>query len=511
MPTIRFTSSDEQATKTIADLQAKVARLNDELKSTGRQAASSGKHVKDSFGGTALKELQNYVTGLVTLTAAIGAAKIAFAAMAAERQRASGGMTEAMPPIAQLATVSGGSAQRMADLIKAVRASQLETGMTATDAARLQFQLESVGLGAERQRFAKLRLAGLDAGRLAESTSTMRAAFGAQAGTVEQMLDMLMMGAAASKTTAEMFGGAASVSAKPVQAIGGTPAEAIASLSIMSRATKSAEVAATQQRALAEVIAEKGLGGQGLLAGVEAIRKDLDRLKTQPALTQLEQMERAQNLPAAQRAAQRMAGGRMLTDREMAALRKEEEFAAREAAAANFEQRLLAYFGRMEGLAGYRAITQDIGEITQLAGQLGKEQTRAGMADRIIQAALSQPEVAPVIARDRASQARAIAEEAAVGGEALFSEQMRQDVASRMLRRTQGMGIAGGLIRAGSDIEMQTMQNLGASGTALGAVEIVNQQLGQAAVKLLEAAGVWQRAAVRASGGPTRARREEDR
>ena len=88
-----------------------------------------------------------------------------------------------------------------------------------------------------------------------------------------QILNKLLIASKESPATVTQFGPAMTIPGQAISMIKGTEEETAATIAILAKATQSIEVGATQTRALATVIAKKGLGGKGLFGGIAEIEK----------------------------------------------------------------------------------------------------------------------------------------------------------------------------------------------------------------------------------------------
>jgi len=240
----------------------------------GRQFKDAGDHGKKAFGATALAGLKSYAAGMLSIGVGVGTVKKALEEMEQVRVAAGERVSVAAEPLSQLAQLAGGDKTKLGTLLAAVRASREEGGYTAQQAAALQFTLESLGEGKNRAFFAGFRHI-TDPTKLAEGAATLKAAFGEkEAGTTREIVNKLLAASAVSKTTVEQFAPAATIAAQTSREIGASDEELLGSMAILSRATKSADVAATEIAALSKTIIEKGLGGQGLLAAMDKIGQE---------------------------------------------------------------------------------------------------------------------------------------------------------------------------------------------------------------------------------------------
>lgn len=351
---------------TVAQQKSELASMKLEQQSKRTSTAAGG--VKDALAG-----IGQHLGGLLSITTAMASLKRVIDEMKIERLQGLAlgqGSYKAYAPFAQLAQTPGAMERMISD----ARLSRAETGMSAEDAANLQFQLESLGLGAERKRFAGL-YPGADPASLAMGAQTMIEAMGArEVGTPIAAASKILAASQASKTTAAEFAPAASEAAKLFSLVKATDEELLSALSVISKSLKSANVAGTELKAIASTIYEKGFGGTGLWGG----------------MTQLTQ-----------------------------------------ATAGMAPAQLKKYFGREESLNAWLALRDKEGEIRALEQTLTAEQGKAPDDSFMAKVAAMKraPTMAPYAALDEIKAAAEIAQERAYGASAAERETRRAEIA----------------------------------------------------------------------------------
>ena len=151
-----------------------------------------------------------------------------------------------------------------------IAATRRETGIDEGRASELQFQLESLGLADQRQRIASLELTGNDPAAFATGLARTSKAFGiSDPARINQLADLLFKGGKSSEVLASRFATAVAQAAPIAKNIGSTPEE----LSQVFAGVGGDKIdrLTTGLRALSDKILERGLGGQGLLAGADAL------------------------------------------------------------------------------------------------------------------------------------------------------------------------------------------------------------------------------------------------
>ncbi len=176
--------------------------------------------------------------------------------------------------LGSLSQLAGGKKEEMARMFAAAKKTSTDAGIPLEDAGRLQFNLESFGIAKFRKMFADLVGTVDDPSALAEASVTMQTAFGKkEAGGIRAIINKGLAASSVSKTTLNQMLTSMAQAAPGLKQVGSTDEESLAALAILSKARKSSDVAATELDALSAVMMKKGLGGKGLLGGMDAIKK----------------------------------------------------------------------------------------------------------------------------------------------------------------------------------------------------------------------------------------------
>jgi len=262
-----------QALQTIVKGQGKVI---DGFRKMGDQSKGAKKDFKSAFGegGAALKGM---VTGLVGVGAALGSVRAAMADIRAERERAAQGVKGAEFDVRALAQLSGGDSRNYKRMLGMVDQTRIQAGVDKSTAARLQFQLGSLGFNKEhdRQLFASLYDISTSTGdpaMLARGVGKLQSAMGkGETGGARNIINKMMAATAGSDISAAQIAVPAARAAQAVKAVGTSDEEYLAVLAELAKSTGSPEDAATQLRALSVALGKKGFEGKGLLGGVAAL------------------------------------------------------------------------------------------------------------------------------------------------------------------------------------------------------------------------------------------------
>lgn len=257
----------KKAGRDIDKLKDKLARLGRESKKTARKSKS----MADGFSS----QFRQMATGALSVAAAVGIITTALQRMNAERQKARQGLTQAAGGIGQLGqlAITGGrfDPQKFQGLISSAQAISAAGGQDPGAATALQFALTSGGLAGERDLFAKLRFITPNVPGLTANIAGFQAALGPRAGSARQILSQALVASGRTKTNISQILATALEPAQEAAAIGTTPSELMALTAVLTRATRSPEIAGTQIKALAGFIGTKGLGGQGIIAALPEI------------------------------------------------------------------------------------------------------------------------------------------------------------------------------------------------------------------------------------------------
>jgi hypothetical protein len=416
MGVITFKLEGDEAKAVAAFL--KVVDAQKKTEDGSRQIHRQSVMTSDALTGMAragLAEMTAWVGSIASVTAAAALAKQMFTDLAAERRRAAEDIRKEAPGAGRLAQLAGGDPGKMRAMMEEADRSRREHGLTADEAHNLQFALMSMGEEKEREYFAGFK--GIaDPRGLVESVSTIKAAFGeGPTGGTRAIANRMIAAAGLSKTTIEQFGPAVTIAAQTTREIGGTDAELLGTMAIMSRATKDADVAGTQVAALEKTLIKQGLGGKGILAGVDRIQKVIDGLDPKKAIKLF--ADNAEDLTAA-------AG---MTDEQL------EEMMHGKMKPEDIPK----FFGRLEGFKGYRLIQLQRGAIDQAVAEIAKEGQFVGegdLAERTKAAFLAQPSLAAVKAGSITAQQLEMGREGVLGIPQLTRE---QTIDAEMLRSYQ--------------------------------------------------------------------------
>jgi hypothetical protein len=257
---LRLTDAQKKAELQAMRTGAAGARATQKMK-RGARSAESG-----------MSSLTSSLKGFVSGAAAIAMATRALTAFNEEKRKAAEGIETGEFARAQLAQLAD-TPEQMRKLVAESNKSRAQEGMTQIAADQLQFQLTSLGLAQHRGMFASM-YGMADVAQLAEGVGTLQQAFGKQeTGDARRVVNKLLTASQTSKTTIEQFSPAATLAAKQMGMIGGTDEELYATLSVLAKSLKSADMAGTQIGGLADVLTKKGFTGKGLLGGVTEMEK----------------------------------------------------------------------------------------------------------------------------------------------------------------------------------------------------------------------------------------------
>lgn len=250
-----------------------VARSKSEFKQAGDAA-------RNAFGPAATSNLASYVAGLGSIAAAAAGVKKVLDAVRQESETLGTKQFTEAPSLGMLAQVAD-TPEDLRRLEGEAKKTFAEGGArTIPEAAKLQFALESGGVGALRADFSRLQASGLvpDASMMAESAIKLRAGMGEkETGDFRNVVSKAFGGAKLGLGSAEeLLQATASVSTQASR-LGLTDEEVMAGISTMSAVVGPAE-AATQMEALLKGIEVEGIGGQFLQPG-KTLRQQVQRIK----------------------------------------------------------------------------------------------------------------------------------------------------------------------------------------------------------------------------------------
>ena len=268
---IQFLSTDESAIRMGQRLrevieQAEAAGVK--LGATGRKSSGEVTQgmigLKGALSGVTAEYLS--VTKAVEFGMKILREDLELRRKAAEEMRAS---AKAIRPLSELARTPE-DVERMRGEVNRTR---LETGVSAEEASRLQFSLESLGIGSERKRFAAL-FGITDPEALVKAAGQARAVFGEQAGTPIQFTNAMLGGIPRGFRSADFAQAFIGMSAA-AEAVGGTPTESLAVLSKLTEVTRSPDVAAKGLQAMLVKLTQDKLApdAKGIMDAIEKFDK----------------------------------------------------------------------------------------------------------------------------------------------------------------------------------------------------------------------------------------------
>jgi hypothetical protein len=267
--TMKFDAETAKAVQGFLQIEDRQKSLEERT----RRLAESSRHASDT-GKTGADRWADGLTSLVTryasVAGAIGIAAAALRSLNEESKRsAETAMTgaEARGSLAQMATSP-------ADLRRMVSESQLsehETGMSAAEAARLQFALESAGKTDRRSFYARARGVVASPAELADQVATIQGAMTlAETGGDEAVVSKLLLASSRTKSAMPELAKGLARMGKPASMLGASDEEAMAALAITSRGEVSADVMSTQLSSFAVGAMRQGIGG-GLLGATQQI------------------------------------------------------------------------------------------------------------------------------------------------------------------------------------------------------------------------------------------------
>lgn len=147
---------------------------------------------EDAFGSSAVSKLQNYVMGLVSVTAMVGTLNRALADIRSEADRSAQRQKEAQFGLGSLAQLAQ-SPQDMVRMVNEAKKTRQEGGAESLNAAgALQFALESAGVPEYRSGISLMRKAGVvnDAKALVDAASALGAAYGEATKSFEDVVSL---------------------------------------------------------------------------------------------------------------------------------------------------------------------------------------------------------------------------------------------------------------------------------------------------------------------------------
>jgi hypothetical protein len=189
--------------KLFRDGQIDVRAYESATKKAHDQMVEAGKAGNAAFGSQAVNTLTGYVTGLLSVSAAIGAVERGFKEMERIEREAAQRSRESEFGYGALAEVSKGSPEQFQKNVAKARDIARTAGMSENQATKLTFAMISAGVPEAGETFANAYRQGVvqDPEVLLRSSTAMRKAFGNRKGT-EELLDLAFKAAEGSPSQA---------------------------------------------------------------------------------------------------------------------------------------------------------------------------------------------------------------------------------------------------------------------------------------------------------------------
>jgi len=273
MATVKFNLEADEAKAVQSFLKVVDAQKKSEqqFKRTTKAGANQSKKMS-MFARAQKSSVGSMIASYGSLAAAIGLATKAIQFMNAERNQAAGRLRTSEFSLGQLSQLAGGDPKKMREMVDASKATSKEAGIDLNQAAALQFNLESFGIADKRKLFSNLSGTVADPSATAESAVTLQTSFGkGETGGIREIINKGLAASSVSKTTLDQMMTSLASAAPILKMIGASDEESFASLAVLSKARKSSDVASTEIDAVGSVIAKKGFGGSGLLAGIDKL------------------------------------------------------------------------------------------------------------------------------------------------------------------------------------------------------------------------------------------------
>lgn len=272
-----FTSQDAQAVRSFMKLKNKQRALKQQQR---RLNQSTKKLNKTGNKGTQswARRVTGMIAGYMGVFAAVNKVKDEVRDLHRVREQAARAGEQTYEGMGSLAQVARGR-EDMRNLIQQARTSMRETGMKRQEAGKLQFALRSAGMDEYRKLFASLH--GMaDPTRMLKSTRKLQGALGAQeTGTPKELLDKLFVASGVAQATVGKVATGAVKAGKMVSGIGGTDEELLAAMAVGSSGQATVEETANRFKAFSKQLDKEGLGGKGLLGGVQTVQQELQKGK----------------------------------------------------------------------------------------------------------------------------------------------------------------------------------------------------------------------------------------
>lgn len=263
--------------KALSDMNRQLTAIqeqNEALKETGGHAEDASKKT-DLLGGS-LDGVVSKVAGIVSIGAAMAGIVDSVRDFQSLQANAAAGLLGEEATRKQLIQISGGDAERFAEL--SAISDDVSTRFGIERSAAQQFTFEGASLGltdAEILRSARFSRFTADPTSLITGAAGFQAAFGEETtgGSIDSIVNAGLQAAGVSKVGVSDIFREALGGAQAVKSIGGTGEELLAAIGVATVALKSTEEATTQVRALANLLATEGgaFKDAGLLGGLEIL------------------------------------------------------------------------------------------------------------------------------------------------------------------------------------------------------------------------------------------------
>lgn len=272
---VKITGDAQNATNAIAKMEAKVLGLEAKLKQTGKAGKKAGASVTKSFDATKLLKFAGALVGVGSIAAGLRTIIGLYDKIKQKKLEAANIVLSTEANLKRLLQISGGSAERFAELKGSAALLTRVSGIEQNRALSLVFQAASLGFSKEDiARFGGFHKFTTDVPSLVRAVGGIRGAFGEQAGggTIRSIVNSLLAAAGPSRVGVEEIAGQILTPAQIVKKTGGTFEETAAAIGIMAVAVKSVEEASVQVSALAKVLGKaEETKGLGLIGGVRRL------------------------------------------------------------------------------------------------------------------------------------------------------------------------------------------------------------------------------------------------
>lgn len=264
-------SGEEQALlrslRNVVDQQTKMAGG---AKKIGDESAKAGKQMRNDFGSQALADIKNYAMGFFGVSQAIQEVGKALAFARQEAKDALASMKELTEERRALVQVSSTS-KEFEDLSRLAEKLAVQTGMQRAESRELVFSAKSMGFLKDVEAIAEARQV-IEPRAAAKVAGDVPAMFGGKI-TPLQALNMVLAAAEASKIGAEEFAGVLAPAAGGGAAVGASPAETAAALSVLAAPYGEAASAAAGMKGFGTKAAiAKETAGKGLMGALDVLQ-----------------------------------------------------------------------------------------------------------------------------------------------------------------------------------------------------------------------------------------------